>query len=70
MPKSKGQADGELLITRNFIENFAGDNIRYLAQGFQVPGDHTGQLTTGYRWPYGPVAVIAPFNFPIEIPTL
>ena len=38
--------------------------------GLQEPGDHTGQLTTGYRWPYGPVAVIAPFNFPLEIPTL
>ena len=24
----------------------------------------------GFRWPYGPVCVIAPFNFPLEIPAL
>jgi 1-pyrroline-5-carboxylate dehydrogenase len=27
-------------------------------------------MSTGHRWPYGPVAVIAPFNFPLEIPLL
>ena len=32
-----------------------------------MPGDHTGQTTTGYRWPFGPVGLITPFNFPIEI---
>jgi 1-pyrroline-5-carboxylate dehydrogenase len=39
-------------------------------KGFSVPGDHTGQTSYGYRWPYGPVCVITPFNFPIEIPVL
>lgn len=39
-------------------------------RGFSVPGDHTGQTSFGYRWPYGPVCVITPFNFPIEIPVL
>jgi 1-pyrroline-5-carboxylate dehydrogenase len=29
-----------------------------------------GQTSTGLRWPFGPVAVIAPFNFPLEIPAL
>lgn len=24
----------------------------------------------GYRFPYGPVAIICPFNFPLEIPVL
>merc|ERR1712217_70429 len=35
-----------------------------------VSGDDAGQESKGYRWPYGPVALVAPFNFPIEIPGL
>ena len=35
-----------------------------------MPGDHYGQTSRGYRWPYGPVALITPFNFPLEIPAL
>jgi hypothetical protein len=35
-----------------------------------VPGDHPGQTSNGLRWPYGPVALITPFNFPLEIPAL
>jgi 1-pyrroline-5-carboxylate dehydrogenase len=34
-------------------------------RSFNVSGDHDGQTSSGYRWPYGNVAVIAPFNFPI-----
>ena len=70
MPKSEPQALGEVKIVRTFLENFSGDNLRYLASSYQVPGDGTGQRTTGYRWPYGPVIVISPFNFPLEIPAL
>jgi 1-pyrroline-5-carboxylate dehydrogenase len=44
--------------------------VRFLARGFSNPGDRPGQESRGYRWPYGPVAVIAPFNFPLEIPAL
>jgi hypothetical protein len=44
--------------------------VRFLARGFTVSGDHTGQTSTGVRWPYGPVALITPFNFPLEIPVL
>ena len=33
-------------------------------------GDHSGQETKSYRWPYGGTAVITPFNFPLEIPAL
>ena len=44
--------------------------VRYLAQSKASPGDHDGQQSMSYRWPYGPVSVIAPFNFPIEIPAL
>ena len=35
-----------------------------------MAGDHLGQQSTGYRFPYGPVLIIAPFNFPLEIPVL
>lgn len=44
--------------------------VRFLARGFSVSGDHAGQTSNGLRWPYGSVAVIAPFNFPLEIPAL
>ncbi|CAN0159314.1 unnamed protein product [Ectocarpus fasciculatus] len=47
-----------------------GDNVRMLARSFSVPGDHVGQASTGYRWPFGPVAIVSPFNFPLEIPVL
>ena len=70
MPKSWEQCVGEVVVTRKFLENFSGDNVRFLARGFSVPGDHLGQESRGYRWPYGPVALIAPFNFPLEIPVL
>ena len=40
------------------------------AGGSQVPGDHEGQRSTNWRWPFGPVMIVAPFNFPLEIPTL
>ena len=39
-------------------------------RSFNVSGDHDGQTSTGYRLPYGNVAIISPFNFPIEIPCL
>ena len=69
-PKSDSQALGEVAVTQKFIENFGGDQVRFLARSFAVPGDHPGQMSSGYRWPYGPVVIIAPFNFPLEIPTL
>lgn len=70
MPKSWNQCRNEVTVTRVFLENFAGDGVRFLARGFSNPGDRPGQESRGYRWPYGPVAVIAPFNFPLEIPVL
>ncbi len=66
-PKSDAQAVGELIVTRAFFENFCGDNVRFLARGFSNPGDHDGQQSQGYRWPYGSVCIIAPFNFPLVI---
>lgn len=70
VPKSKVQTEGEIRVTRNFFENFSGDQVRFMVEAKQIPGDHTGQFSTGYRWPLGPVGVITPFNFPIEIPVL
>ena len=70
MPKSTQQCLNEVLVTRVFLENFAGDGVRFLARGFSNPGDHAGQESRGYRWPFGPVVVISPFNFPLEIPAL
>jgi 1-pyrroline-5-carboxylate dehydrogenase len=70
MPKTWQQCRGEVTVTRVFLENFSGDGARFLARGFSNPGDHPGQESRGYRWPFGPVAIIAPFNFPLEIPAL
>jgi 1-pyrroline-5-carboxylate dehydrogenase len=70
VPKSHAQAAGEVKVTADFLKNFGGDNVRFLARSFGVPGDHYGQFSHGHRWPYGPVAIIAPFNFPLEIPVL
>jgi 1-pyrroline-5-carboxylate dehydrogenase len=70
VPKSHAQAMGEVKVTAAFLNNFAGDNVRRLAQSFGVPGDHYGQMSVGHRWPHGPVAIVAPFNFPLEIPVL
>lgn len=70
VPKSNKQALGEVLVTAAFLNNFGGDNVRRLAKSFGVPGDHYGQMSVGHRWPYGPVAIITPFNFPLEIPVL
>jgi 1-pyrroline-5-carboxylate dehydrogenase len=69
-PKSDDQIEGEVGVTRKFLENFSGDQVRFLARSFGVPGDHQGQASQGFRFPYGPVAIVAPFNFPLEIPVL
>lgn len=29
-----------------------------------------GQRSNGHRFPFGPVAIVTPFNFPLEIPVL
>lgn len=70
VPKSHAQALGEVTVTAAFLNNFGGDNVRRLAKSFGVPGDHYGQMSVGHRWPYGPVGLITPFNFPLEIPVL
>ncbi|KAJ7544169.1 hypothetical protein O6H91_09G067200 [Diphasiastrum complanatum] len=69
-PKSYAQAVGEVSVTQKFLENFSGDQVRFLAKSFAAPGNHLGQQSQGFRWPYGSVAIITPFNFPLEIPAL
>lgn len=69
-PKSYQQTAAELQVTLDFYENFCGDRVRFLANSIRQPGDHLGQFNTSYRFPFGPVGVITPFNFPIEIPVL
>ena len=44
--------------------------MRFFQRSFNVAGDHDGQTSSGYRWPFGNVGIITPFNFPIEIPAL
>ncbi len=44
--------------------------MRLLAKSFNVPGDHVGQASTGYRWPFGPVAIVSTFNYPLGEPTV
>jgi 1-pyrroline-5-carboxylate dehydrogenase len=70
MPKSYIQARGEVVVTRQFLKNFGGDQVRFLATGTTTPGDYLGQMPHHFRWPYGPVVIVAPFNFPLEIPAL
>lgn len=70
VPKHIAQCEGEVRTVRRWLETMAGDGVRQLARSFAVPGDHFGQETRGYRWPFGNVAVISPFNFPLEIPSL
>ena len=70
MPKSRKQCEGEVAVTRAFLRNFTGDRVRFLHTGVSSPGDHAGQQPNSYPWPYGPVGLIYPFNFPIEIPVL
>jgi len=67
VPKSWPQAMGEPVVTRKWMENYGSDQVRYLARSFGIPGDFAGQTSTGIRMPFGGVAVITPFNFPLEI---
>jgi len=69
-PKSAAQAGGEIKAVRTWLEDYSGNNVRMLAESQGLPGDHVGQTTVGYRFPYGGVAVVTPFNFPLEICSL
>lgn len=70
MPKSDTQCKGEVTVVKQFLKNFSGDQVRFLARSTGTPGDHAGQEPRNYPWPFGPVVIIAPFNFPLEIPAL
>lgn len=70
MPKDIEQCYGEVDVTATFLQNFSGDNVRFLAKGKTTPGTRFGQQANDYPWPYGPVAIVSPFNFPLEIMAL
>jgi 1-pyrroline-5-carboxylate dehydrogenase len=67
MPKDTAQCRGEVTTSAAFLDDFSGDQVRFLAKGQTTPGNHFGQEAVDYRWPHGAVAVITPFNFPLEI---
>jgi len=69
-PKSMAQCLAEVRVVKAFLKNFGGDQVRFLARGFHVSGDHEGQQSQGYRFPYGSCVIVSPFNFPLEIPVL
>jgi 1-pyrroline-5-carboxylate dehydrogenase len=69
-PKSYIQAKGEVVVTRQLFETMGGHGTRFLNRGILTTGTSDGQQAQTYRWPYGPVMHIAPFNFPLEIPIL
>jgi 1-pyrroline-5-carboxylate dehydrogenase len=70
VPKSEAQCRSEVAATRQWFASYGGDGVRNLSKSSALPGDHAGQETRSYRYPYGPVGVITPFNFPLEIPAL
>ena len=50
VPKSYIQAKGEVDVTQQFLENFGGDQVRFLARSFGAVGDHEGQMAAGHRY--------------------
>ena len=66
------EAQGRPLLTSSASRGSpaAWLQVRFMARSFGVSGDHPGQQSNGYRWPFGPVALITPFNFPLEIGAL
>jgi 1-pyrroline-5-carboxylate dehydrogenase len=70
MPKSEMACRGEVWSVQRFLEDYSADNCRFLMKSFNISGDHPGQSTSGYRWPFGPVLIISPFNFPFKLPAV
>jgi 1-pyrroline-5-carboxylate dehydrogenase len=42
MPKDTEQCRGEVTVAATFLENFSGDQVRFLAKGQTTPGDRLG----------------------------
>ena len=49
MPKDTQQCRGEVTVAATFLENFSGDQVRFLAKGQTTPGDHLGHEAIDYR---------------------
>lgn len=69
-PKSLKQAQGEVDLTIDFLEKLCGYSAQTLFNSTTTVGDRSGQESTEYRFPFGTVYIICPFNFPLEIPAL
>lgn len=68
LPKSYNEIVGaEISSIKQTMDNWTGDSPRFASKGFTVSGDRAGQQTTGYRFPYGPVLIISPFNLPLKL---
>jgi len=60
------------LVGRSSSVSGDHEGMRYMrcTQKLTLFAQKKGQYSSGYAWPYGPVVVVAPFNFPLEIPAL
>jgi hypothetical protein len=55
-------------LLRSFFISTNLLQVRFLARSFAVPGNHLGQQSHGFRWPYGPVRIL--FIFKLVYPVL
>jgi len=69
-PKSEAQCRAEVRLVAAWHRYMSGDTVRNLGRSFGMPGDRQGMTSCGYRFPFGGVGVITPFNFPIEISSI
>jgi acyl-CoA reductase-like NAD-dependent aldehyde dehydrogenase len=63
-PLAESYEETEYVIESS--DDYAHDGIRLF--GDVVPSEHRGRFAYTQREPYGPCAVISPWNFPLEVP--
>jgi aldehyde dehydrogenase (NAD+) len=64
--KTLAESKGELMRSRNIIEYIAGEGRRL--RGETLPSEMPNTFAYTKREPFGVVAVISPWNFPVAIP--
>ncbi len=64
--KTRAEATGEVLRTRDIFKYYAGEGWR--AGGDVIPSNTGGELLYTRREPLGVIALVTPWNFPIAIP--
>jgi len=50
--KSPIQCRAEVTATAQWFASYGGDGVRNLSKSSALPGDHAGQETRSYRYPY------------------